>query len=126
MKPFASDEEKIFENFTDKDDDFLFEMANYRQTDTGLPMIIWVLEKGKAQHGPRIKVNATHSRKMDIDTAISVTVDDNPRCVAGGELSRADLKKVRKFIELNKEAILDYWHYRIGGGDFVARIKKIS
>lgn len=125
MADFRSDEEKIFEQFTDKSDDFLFEMANYRQKDTGLPMIIWVLEKGKAQHGPRIKVNATHSHKLDIDTAISVTIDDDPRCVAGGDLSGADLKEVRKFIELNKDALLDYWHYRIGGGDFVARIKKV-
>jgi len=125
MKPFTNDDEEIFEPFDRKGDDFLFEMANYRQDDTGLPMIIWILEKGSVRHGPRIKVNATHSHKMDIKTAISVTVDDDPRCVAEGELPGDDMKKIRQFIALNKDVILDYWHERIGAGEFFRRLKKI-
>lgn len=36
-------------------DDDLFLMANLRPTDTGLPMVVWVGERGNAQHDAQIR-----------------------------------------------------------------------
>ena len=65
----------------------LFEMANLRPKSTGLPMVIWVSEKGRSRHGPRIKICRQHGEKMDIANTASVTIEDEPR-VIGGEVLR--------------------------------------
>jgi hypothetical protein len=42
------------------DEDFL--MANLFPADTGLPMVVWVSERGQARHDVRVRVNQTHAR----------------------------------------------------------------
>jgi hypothetical protein len=46
------------------DNDTLFEMANLFPADTGLPMVIWASERGRARHDVRIKVNQSHGTRM--------------------------------------------------------------
>jgi hypothetical protein len=41
------------------DEDF-FSMANLFPADTGLPMVVWVSERGHARHDVRIKVDQAH------------------------------------------------------------------
>src|SRR3990172_3982709 len=59
-------------------DDRLFEMANLRQKTTGLPVVIWVSEKGHTKHGLRVKVSISHSHKADINKTVSISITDEP------------------------------------------------
>jgi hypothetical protein len=116
------DEEARYER---ENPDFLFEMANYRQDKTGLPMIIWIEEKADRGHGPRLKVAMTHSHKANISDSVSVSIEGYPQIKAGGDLKGPDMKLVRKFILLNKSALIDYWNGTIDAGDFRNRIVKV-
>jgi hypothetical protein len=104
----------------------LFEMANLRPHSTGLPMVIWVSEKGHSRHGPRIKVGATHSHKVDMTDAVSVSIGDVPEVVAGGALRPSDFRQVAAYIKLNQGPLLDYWHGEMDTADLMGRLLKLT
>ncbi|HEX9843778.1 MAG TPA: hypothetical protein VGC20_13555 [bacterium] len=101
-----------------------FEMANLRPKNTGLPMVIWVSEKGRARHGPRIKVSRQHGSKMDALNTVSVTIDNEPR-VVGGELPARDLDALKRYIALNIEPLLGFWNGELDTVELVARLRQI-
>jgi hypothetical protein len=107
-------------------DDRLFETANLRQKTTGLPMVIWVSEKGHTKHGPRVKVSITHSHKADISNTVSISIGDEPDIVAGTGLSYHDIELIRKYIKLNKEALLDYWYGNIDTAELIEKLVKLE
>ena len=47
-----------------KPEEDFFEMANLFPADTGLPMVVWVSERGDARHDLRVKVNQSHETRM--------------------------------------------------------------
>lgn len=110
----------------DTDVESIFEMANLRQNSTGLPMVIWVSEKGRSQHGPRIKVSKAHSHKANIMNTVSISISDEPEIVAGEGLSNKDFELVKKYIKLNKDVLLDYWDGEIDTAELISRLVKIS
>lgn len=104
----------------------LFLMANLRPKTTGLPMTIWVSERGHARHGPRInKVGLEHGDKLDPYRTASVTVSDTPKAVEG-ELSPQDLRAVQDYIRLNQATLLAYWEGEIDTAELVARLNALS
>lgn len=114
----------ILREFSDEaeDDEELFFMANLTQEDTGLPMIVWASQRGKAQHGPRLKVSTHHGTHFDPYDTVSVTISDNPIIVAGTGLSLADLRLVQKFIQVNYKLLMDYWQGGMSTKQFVNSI----
>jgi hypothetical protein len=80
----------------------LFEMANLSPTLTGLPMIVWVSEEGRARHDARVKVALVHGRRAHPDRTASVSVRPTVDVVAGPELDRRDMELVRQWIEINR------------------------
>src|SRR5262249_42861168 len=60
--------------------------------------------------GPRH--HARHAARIWIDNRAVVSVEDNPPQVLAGELNASDLDAVRRYIALNRAAILDHWHER--------------
>ena len=107
---------------TDTDD--LYLMANLPPRLTGLPMVIWLSERGRARHDARIKVSRTHGIRIDPAKTATVAVRPALRSVAG-DLPTVDLLQVEQWIELNREVILDYWHGRIFTDELLQRIKGI-
>jgi hypothetical protein len=107
-------------------EDLLFEMANFGQKTTGLPMIVWVSEK-RASHAARIKVSRSYNPRVLIGDTFSVSISDNPKIVAGdeGKISTADLKKVFDWIFLNKETLLKYWNNELLTDELIEQIKKV-
>ncbi len=91
--------------------EFLFEMANYYEDVTGLPMVIWVGSKSKAKHGPRIKVQRNYIQRMDSSDLFTVSISDDPQIVAGnkGSITTDDLGKVFKWVIVNKDILLQLW-----------------
>ena len=109
IKPIKSDitrimqEERIFY----ENPKLLLEMANLRTGTTGLPMNIYASKK-QAKHGCRIKIQKTKGAKITNDWMI-VTVEDEPR-VFGGNPGPKQWNLIKRFIELNKKALLDFWN----------------
>jgi len=106
------------------DDGDLFEMANLSPALTGLPMVIWVSERGRARHDVRIKVHTAHGRQMSIGNIATVAVRPTPRLIAG-QLSAADMQAVSDWIRLNEAALVDYWDGRIYTDELIQRLQRL-
>ncbi len=101
----------------------LYEMANLYPKHTGLPMVIWVSERGRARHDARVKVSTRHGLRMNInDTAV---VGIRPTSVIAGVLSTPDRQKVFKWISINEAALIDYWDGRIDTVDLIQQLKML-
>lgn len=96
--------------------------ATFSQSDTGLPMIIWVSMKASARRGPRIKVQKNHDAKTQTDEMVSVSVTNTPRAVVG--LTNRDLELVTEYIVLNRAVLLDYWNDIISTPALVSGLRK--
>lgn len=102
----------------------LFEMVNLRSRSSGLPMNIWLDPRGRARHGPRIKVQMDHRAAFDLDHLAVVSVDP-PRVVAG-HLTQPDLDLIRRYIALNRRAILDHWNGETDGLELAVALVKLT
>jgi len=100
----------------------LFEMANLWPENTNLPVVVWVSEKGKSKHGPRVKV-MTHTGKMNIKDTVSITISSQPILI--GKLDSKILKAVSKWIILNKQNLLNYWNEEISTNIMINKLKKL-
>jgi hypothetical protein len=109
---------------TDETDD-LFEMANLSPTLTGLPMVVWISERGRARHDARVKVSLVHGRRIRPDRTASVSVRPTVEVVAGRELEARDMDLVRQWIELNREAIIAYWNGDLLTDEVIGRLKPV-
>jgi hypothetical protein len=99
----------------------LYEMANLYPKHTGLPMVIWVSERGNARHDLRVKVSTRHGNRMNInDTAV---VGVRPQSVLAGVLTPADRQAVFRWITLNEAVLIDYWNGAIDTVDLVQRLQ---
>lgn len=104
----------------------MWEMANLRPRDTGLPVTIWLAAKyGNEKHGPRIKVNAIPGDKMRPGKTAVVTIEENPRFLEG-DLDPDIFKKVARFINKNKESLRKVWSGEISTGEFVMFMKRVD
>jgi hypothetical protein len=106
------------------EDDELYLMANLRPVDTGLPMVVWVSEGGRAWHGARVKVAMAHGHRADPYNTASVSVRPAPQLVAG-QLSPADLRAVSDWIRLNEAVIVGYWDGSIGIAQLIQQLRRI-
>ena len=107
-------------------DDELFEMANLSPLLTGLPMVVWISERGGARHDARIKVSLVHGRRAHPHRSASVSLRPEMKIVAGPALDARDLELVRKWIELNREALLAYWNGDLLTDEVIGRISSID
>ena len=112
------------------EDTHLFEMSNFRKSETGLPMNIYVSSGSGLEYKlPRIKAMINHSNNMNIRETISVilkhdiTKDD---IVGYHELSSSDLDALRQFINLNYSVLIDYWNNEISTTELTKKIKRLS
>ena len=103
----------------------LNEMASYREGKTGIRNTIFISPKGRAKHPPRIKVAIDPPTSFSPSgNSVSVQLDDFS--VRGKAECPAELlSDITKFIELNRQAIIDYWEYRISTDDLSDRLKPI-
>ena len=87
------------------EDDF-FLMSNLGPKRTGLPFVVWISQKGGARHDVRVKVARSPKAKPGDFITVSVrpTVE-----VLHGELRPNELRVLRKWIELNKAALIGFW-----------------
>jgi hypothetical protein len=76
---------------------------------TGLRMPIYVSPE-HASHGPQIKVSQRYDKVL-MGRWFSVSIEDKPVIIGStGDIRVPDLQQVHKFIQLNKQLLLDFWH----------------
>jgi hypothetical protein len=107
------------------DDRELFSMVNARRRSTGLPCNICLGPRGNARHAARIKVQMDHNDRFDIGNLAVVSVEDDPPRVIEGHLSAEDLAAVRRYIGLNRAAIMDHWSERTDGVELVSALRPL-
>ena len=103
----------------------LFEMANLSATLTGLPMIVWISERGRARHDVRVNASLAHGRRAHPDRTASVSVRPTVEIVPGPELDGRDMELVRRWIEMNREAIMAYWNGDLLTDEVIARLHPV-
>jgi len=104
----------------------LFELVNLRGRSTGLRNNIWIGLRGGARHAARIKVQRDHREKFDRSDLAVVSVVDDPPQVVEGELSAEDLELVRRYVVLNRAAILAHWREETDGVELSRALKPID
>lgn len=72
-----------------------------------------------------IKVQMDHRQRFDIDQLAVVSVEDDPPQVIEGPLDAADLDLVRRYIALNKQAIMDHWQEKTDGVELSRALKPL-
>ncbi|MGH7045819.1 MAG: hypothetical protein ACREE2_05435 [Stellaceae bacterium] len=82
-------------------------MANLRPERTGLPFIVFISQKGGARHDVLIKLART--AKVRPSEMFTVAVRPAPRIVRG-EINAHDFDMIRRWIELNRSVLIDYWN----------------
>ncbi|HEX3520609.1 MAG TPA: hypothetical protein VHT52_00790 [Stellaceae bacterium] len=102
-----------------------FLMANLRPATTGLPMVVWVSERGLARHDLRVEVSAVHGARVQYASMATVAVRPAPRLVAGN-LSAADLQAVSEWIRRNEAVLLAYWDSQIDTAELIQRLRPLS
>ena len=107
----------------DLDTDF-FLMANLRPKTTGLPMVVWVSERGNARHGARVKVALQHGDRINPSHTAVFGVRPTPGLISGN-LSTAEQRALSDWITLNEAAIVEYWDGVIDSGDLLQRLKRV-
>ena len=112
-----------FPGFGRDDNEELFEMSNLGQRKTGLPFVIWASVRGNAQHDIRIEV----SRNIKALPSEMVTVAIRPTVrVMGGSLTGNELNLVKKFVDLNRNVLIQYWNSEIETEDLLAAIRPVQ
>jgi hypothetical protein len=93
------------------------------EDDTGIENTLWFIPAAGAQHGPRIKVAIDPKRAVSPGGKIAAVPFD---AATKPEIAAALERQVREFIELNREALLQYWNPQIPSTKkFLAMLKPI-
>jgi hypothetical protein len=85
----------------------LFEMANLRPGRTALPIVVFISQTGGARHDARVKV--AYSAKVRSSELVTVAIRPSVRVIRG-VLDPRDLDPLTRWIELNKDVLIDYWN----------------
>jgi hypothetical protein len=84
-----------------------FDMANLRPDRTGLPYVVFISQKGGARHDVRIKL--ARAARVRPSEMLTVAVRPVPRLIRG-TMNREEFDLVKRWIELNRNVLIDYWN----------------
>lgn len=93
---------------------------------TGLPMAVWITENEGYQHDVRVKVSTIHGGRGSWRGAPSVGVRPTVHEIVAGSLPAADVALVRRWIDLNRDAIVAFWDGVINTAEVLARLRVLQ
>jgi uncharacterized protein DUF4160 len=99
-------------------------MVTYRKNITGVDNTIFISPGLRVRHAPRIKVAIEPPDSIN-PLSEQASVEISTGRVVAGEVSAALLRQVQKFIQLNRDVLLEYWDARITTDQLQARLKAI-
>jgi hypothetical protein len=104
------------------------EMAGYmvslRKKRTGIENTLFASTKGYGRHAPRIKIAIDPPDSLN-ETTDGASMALHDFSTVGAYIPRETLDQVKAFIELNRDALLDYWEAKIDTDDFLERLKPV-
>src|SRR5262249_9658997 len=103
--------------------ELLEEMVTYRKNVTGVDNTVFISPKGLTQHAPRIKL-ATPDSISPLSETASAAIDSGK--VVAGDVPAELLTQAQRFVELNRDVLLDYWNYRIDTDELQRRLRSIA
>jgi hypothetical protein len=107
----------------------IFEMANYKSEDSGLPHDIWFdelgVERKGTHHTPRVKIS------LPSKNLIPVSIESKPKILLKGtqlrkaerEAKEKEMKLMFDFISKNHNLILQHWNGKITTATLFARFR---
>jgi hypothetical protein len=102
--------------------ELLEEMVSYRKGVTGVDHTIFISPKGNTRRAPRIKVAIDPPDSVDPRSkTASVAISDG--AIVAGDVPPGLLDQVRRFVDANRDVLLDYWEYRIDTEALRRRLK---
>src|SRR5258708_4454979 len=87
---------------------------------------IFISTKIGVRHAPRIKLAIDPPDSFSPGSVTASIAIDSGEVVAGEEPAAKVLKQVQRFIDLNRDLLLEYRHCRISTAEFGRRAKSIS
>jgi hypothetical protein len=106
-----------------EEEDF-FLMSNLRPKHTGLPMVVWVSNRGHARHDARVKVCRTPGDRIDVDDMAVVGIRPSPTLIEG-PLDNVSLELVQQWIALNEAVLIAYWDGELDTVEMIQSLKKL-
>jgi hypothetical protein len=100
----------------------LEEMVSFRKSATGISHTIFISPRGNARHGPRVKVAIDPPDTLNPRGKIATVTFDGDII---GTIDPHLADQVKRFIEINRTTLLDYWHYRIDGRELDRKLKPL-
>jgi hypothetical protein len=89
-----------------KTEEDLFLMSNLSPRLTGLPFVVWISPRGNARHDVRVKVSP--SPKTLPEEWVVVAIRPEIR-VLHGDLSATDLARLTKWVDQNRDVLIQFW-----------------
>lgn len=113
IKDLNNKVQKLLEKYYIEDNkEQLYEFADLVPEDTGLTVVVWIDGPRKMKHGKRIKFQNNNSNRLNGGEIIPITISDDPQIPKSVttklKISNKDLNKIKSWIKLNKEVLLDY------------------
>jgi hypothetical protein len=122
---YLTEQEELAEN-----NRIIYEMATLRKKDSGCPVNLYLDDGGtwkKSGHGKRIKFQSDKGDRPVTRNMISMSIEDDPKILqknAKIALSSKELDKVKDFIRINKNLLLQLGD-TISIVDFVKQMKTV-
>jgi hypothetical protein len=104
----------------------LFQMASLSPSLTGLPMVVWISERGGARHDARVRVSLVYGWRARPDHTALVSLRPDVRAVAGPALDPRDLELVRHWVDLNRDALLAYRNGDLLTDEVIAKLRSVA
>ena len=93
---------------------------------TGLPMAVWITESDGYPHDVRVKVSTLHGGLGSWRTAPLTVVRPRPREVVPSSLPASDVALVSRWIDLNRDVIIEYWNGVIDFDEVKPRLQQLQ
>jgi hypothetical protein len=93
---------------------------------TGLPMAVWITENDGYPHDVRVKVSTLYGARGSWRTAPSIAVRAQPHEIVPGSLRAADVALASRWIDLNRDVIIDYCDGVIDFNEVEPRLQQLQ
>jgi len=101
------------------------EMVSYRKDVTGIDHTVFISPKGHTRHSARIKLAIDPPDAVDPRGKTASIAIKDAEVMAGESVPPALLDQARRFINLNRDVLLEYWEYRIDTEQLRRRLRSI-
>lgn len=98
------------------------DMVSLTREETGIQNTIFVSTKGYAQHAARIKIAVDPPDSFSA-TSKSASMALHDYSISGEHVPAHIAKQAARFIELNRQALLEYWDCKIATVELLRRIR---